>query len=210
LGGALGEPFATKSGALVALLEHLQQGSDAPALAGRTLDQLLAADLRRWSQKRLRKPLSKDRAVEALLASYCNDQQATASSVDVAMSSSSKATILAGNRLTTLIAYRESTEIDRPPLIIEGRCRKCGTTQAFRQLSMLQDLGEGIAWVGNKLGNLAATVVGALGNEIAGHTTSAERCWCSACDYMQKVCGNCHEISDTTASQCSGCGRKFA
>jgi hypothetical protein len=38
----------------------------------------------------------------------------------------------------------------------------------------------------------------------------ATRYRCTHCRYLQKICSECDEIAETTASQCKGCGHAFA
>lgn len=210
--------------AAVRLFGSANGSEEVEEIAAELLSEIRADGIRQWAKDLTGQSLNKNDGIELILDEYLRSDDRPALRSDDRLArralrsnddderrpafndDASKAILRCGKRRTTSKEYFGIGAIGTDSswrsqdLIVSGQCLKCRKATLFNNAtaqnlaataSQLLDLVNPMKWI--------------------SVATKADFNFyrCSLCGYLQKVCAECDEICETTASQCKGCGHAF-
>ena len=201
------------------LFKRATSRNEVEEIATELLAEIRADGIKQWARELTKKSLKKDDEINAIIDEYFSDDDDDSSQRSVRTGSrrrdgggrpdnedASNAVLRCGKRRTTSKEYYSIGEIGADSswrsqdLNVSGQCLKCRRDAAFEHAT-----GQNLAAATNQLLDLLDP------RKWIGAATKADFNFfrCSFCKYLQKVCAECDEICETTASQCKGCGHAF-
>lgn len=188
----------TEAGDLAHRMLAGASGDNRIAIADTLLALIRADGIKQWAKLLTGRSLNKGPGMEAILAAYfatpADDDRAAGPGTRDRRSTG-------GERALAKRAGSESKASRSNEQAIVGRCLKCEEQATFEHAT-----GQNLA----AAANLIKDLVSPLSWLSVATRADATLYRCMKCRYLQKVCSDCNEIVDTTASQCSGCGHPFA
>ncbi len=198
------------------LFKRATSRDEAEEIATELLSEIRADGIKQWARELTKKSLNKEDGIDAIIDEYFSDDD-DSSQRSVRTDSrredddsrrpvnddASKAVLHCGKRRTTSKEYYSvgaDSSWRSQDLKVSGQCLKCRKGAAFENAT-----GQNLAATANQLLDLIEP------RKWFGVATKADFNFyrCSFCKYLQKVCAECDEICETTASQCKGCGHAF-